>query len=126
MSEQQDPKTVILPEFVDTGEETGEVIIKMPKGSFALFISPTIDREGYGINLLGNNDPSLPITLAQSMYGLMSGCVEAIKYKKESLLKLAIIAHRKEQQQKIDPDDVIWNRDTPKHYLERSRAKGNA
>lgn len=125
MSESPD-KNIILPEFVDNGAVTGEVIIKMPKGSFALFISPTVDKEGYGVNLVGNNDPTLPITLAQSMYGLMKGCVEAIRYKKESLLKLAILAHRKEQQQKIDPDDVIWNKDTPEHYLESARAKGNA
>lgn len=115
---------VIPPEFVPNDKD--EVIMKLPLGSLCLIISPTINREGYGINLVGNTDTTLPVTLAQSMYAIMKGCVEAIKWKKESLFKLAIIAARREKREEIDPEQVVWNRETPKKYLEQSGVKGNA
>jgi len=116
--------TVIAPEFVSNNDD--EVIMKLPKGSLCLVISPTLNREGYGINLVGNSDTTLPLTLTQSMYAIMKGCIEAIKYKKESLFRLAIIAARKEKREEIDPEAVVWNKDTPQHYLEEAGVKGNA
>ena len=114
------------PEFLDTGTDTGDVIVRVPKGAMMLCISPTKDREGYGLNLIQNYDSTLPITLAQSIYALSVGCMEAIKYKKESLFKLAIIFERKRKAQEIDPETVIWNKETPEHYLNNSGVKGSA
>lgn len=114
------------PIFIDDGATSGKVIIELPKGCICLSITPTRNKEGYGVNVFGNLDPTMPITISQTIYSLIRGCLEAIKFKKESLFKLAIIAARREQAQQIDPDDVIWNKETPKHYLGDTRAKGNA
>lgn len=115
---------VIPPEFIPNDKD--EAIMKIPPGSLCLVISPTLNREGYGINLVGNSDLTLPITLSQSMYAIMKGCIEAIKYKKESLFKLAIIAARREKREEIDPDNITWNKETPKQYLKEAGVKGNA
>lgn len=115
---------VVAPEFIQN--DNNEVIMKLPSGSLCLVISPTLNKEGYGINLVGNADLTLPLTLSQSMYAVMRGCIEAIKYKKESLFKLAIIAARREKREEIDPESVVWNKETPTQYLEQSGVKGNA
>lgn len=124
--EEGEDDEAVLPDIIDNGEVSGKVIIAIPKGGMVLCISPTKLRTGYGVNLLANMDPTLSVTLAQSIYALMSGCIEAIRYKKESLFRLAIIAERKRKAMELDPDDILWNKETPKQYLEESGVKGNA
>jgi len=126
MENNEDPNLAPLPDIIDDGQETGKVIIGLPKGSVGLVITPTRNNEGYGVNVVANFNPDLPVTISQAIWGLIKGCLAAIKYKKESLYRLAIIETRKERATEINADDVTWNKDTPKHYLAEAGVKGNA
>jgi len=123
---ENDPNVAPSPTIVDDGSVSGRVIIELPKGCVGLLITPTRNNEGYGVNIVSNMDPNLPTTIAQAIWGLVKGCFEAIKFKKESLYKLAVIAARREKAQEIDPNDITWNKDTPKRYLAEAGSKGNA